>query len=291
LADESTKLNRIFIGKEYHVSPQGVDADSIRKYALATNEKNPRYLGTESAVELAIPPIYPVVFLPDVLSQLRDDSEGMNFNILRAVHADQKMRWRGTLKPGDKVHTTAKIANIETRGVNEILDLLIHMKRDDDIVVEIDYRILVRGEKKAGERKPSVPDSEPKKGKVLVKHESIVTADQGVRYAEASGDHNPIHKSDEIAQSVGLPRSILHGLCTMALASQAVVEGLLEGDPKRLKSIGVRFSRPVLMNQTLTTEVYDGGVNKEGLHVVYFETRDEADTLVLTHGTAEYSDY
>ncbi|MFX1580573.1 MAG: MaoC/PaaZ C-terminal domain-containing protein [Promethearchaeota archaeon] len=290
MADESTKLNRIFIGKEYHVGPQVVDAESIRKYALATNEKNPRYLGTESDYELTIPPIYPVVFLPDVLSQLRDDSEEMNFNILRAVHADQKMRWRGTLKPGDEVHTTAKIANIETRGVNEILDLLIHMKRDDDIVVEIDYRILVRGEKKAGERKPSVPDSEPKKGKVLVKHESIVTADQGVRYAEASGDHNPIHKSDEIAQSAGLPRAILHGLCTMALASQAIVDGLLDGNPERLKSMSVRFSRPVLLDQTLTTDVYEGGTNEEGRHVVHFETRDEKDTPVLILGTAEYSD-
>ena len=289
MTDETIRLSREFLGKEYHVDPQVVDPEGIRKYALATNEKNPRYLESVPDAELVPPPIYPVVFLPDILSQLREDSEGMNFNILRAVHADHKMTWRSPLKPGDEIHTTGKIVNIETRGNNEIMDLLIHLKRDDEVVVEIDYRILVRGEKKAGEKKPSVPPSEPERGKVLVKHQSIVTADQGARYAEASGDHNPIHISDEIARSVGLPRAILHGLCTMALTSQAIVEGLLDGDPKRLKSMGVRFSRPVLLDQSLTTEVYEAGTNEEGLHVVHFETRDEKGTPVLILGSAEYS--
>jgi acyl dehydratase len=286
LADESTKLNRKFLGKEYHSGPHIVEAASIRNYALATNEKNPLYLGENPETHS---PIYPVVFLPGILSQLVDDAEEMNLNMLRAVHAEHKISWRDAIHLGDEIYTLTKLTNMEKRGNNEIFDLLVHCKRDDDIVVEMNYRLLVRGES-TGKKKPSGKAPEPEKGKLLVKYESVVTADQGLRYAEASGDHNPIHKSDEIAKSVGLPRAILHGLCTMALASQAIVEGLLECDPKRLKSMGVRFSRPVLMDQILTTEVHDGGVNEKGLHVVHFETRDENDTPVLIHGTAEYSD-
>jgi acyl dehydratase len=288
LPAESTKMNSKFLGKKYEVGPQYVEPESIRKYALATNEKNSLYLSTDDA-ELVPPPLYPVVFLPGILSQLADDAKEMNLNIPRAVHAEHQMIWKNALHPGDKVHTTAKIINMEQRGINGILDLLIHLKQEDNIVVEMNYRILSRGERKEGEKKGTADVETPKKGKVLVKHESFVTADQGVRYAEASGDHNPIHKSDDIARSVGLPRAILHGLCTMALASQAIVDGLLNGDPTRLKSMSVRFSRPVLLNQTLTTEVYDGAIGENGQRIVHFETRDENGVPVLVLGKAEYT--
>lgn len=36
-------------------------------------------------------------------------------------------------------------------------------------------------------------------------------------YAEASGDDNPIHLDEKIAQSVGLPGVIVHGMLSMAL--------------------------------------------------------------------------
>lgn len=279
-------LNRKFLGKEYHSGPQLVDAENIRQYALATNEKNQRY-HSDKLDELVPPPIYPVVFLPGILSQLVDDAEEMNFNIMRVVHAEHHMVWKEPLHPGDEIQTTARIVTMERRGVNEILDLSIQCKRDDDVVVEMTYRLLSRGEKKEGEKKTTSDAEVPEKGKLLVKQDSVVTADQGLRYAEASGDHNPIHKSDDIARSVGLPRAILHGLCTMALASQVLVDGLLSGDPTRLKSMGVRFARPVLLDQSLTTEVYDAGESNKGLKVVHFETRDENNIPVLTQGTAE----
>ncbi len=282
-------MNSNFLGKVYKTGPQNVEPESIRQYALATNEKNSLYLDTKQEAHLVPPPLYPVVFLPGILSQLVDDAEEMNLNILRVVHAEHQMTWKKTLHPGDTITTTAKIINMEQRGTNEILDLLIHLKRDDDIVVEMNYRILSRGEKKEGEKKSTDDLDTPKKGKLLMKKESVVTADQGLRYAEASGDHNPIHKSDDIARSVGLPRAILHGLCTMALASQVIVDELLDGDPTRLKSMSVRFSRPVLLNQKLTTEVYEGTAEKGGQHIVHFETRDENDVAVLVLGRAEFT--
>ncbi len=288
MVDGTPKLNREFLGKEYHSVPLLVDAESIRKYALATNEKNPLYLNTELDAKLVPPPIYPVVFLPEILSQLVDDSEKMDFDILRVVHAEHQMSWREALHPGDEIHTTAKIINMEQRGINEILDLLIHCKRDDAIVVEMNYRLLVRGKKKEESKKTMKAPLVSETREVLLERKSIVTSDQGVRYAEASGDHNPIHTSDDIARSVGLPRAILHGLCTMALASQVLVDGLLEGNPERLKSMSVRFSQPVLLNQTLTTTVYDAGESDDGLQTVNFETRDEKGVPVLILGKAEF---
>ena len=288
MSDESVKLNRDFLGKEYSTGPQLVELESIRRYALATNEKNPRYLNTEPDTELIPPPLYPVSFLPPILSQLVDDSEEMDLNILRVVHAGHKMSWREVLRPGDEIHTIAKIINMEQRGVNDILDLQIHCKREETIVVEMGYRLLVRGKKAKRVDKPAGSTQVIEKGKVLAKKEIVVTDDQGMRYAEASGDHNPIHISDEIARSVGLPSAILQGLCTMAFASQVLVDELLNGDPSRLKSMEVRFSKPLLMDQILTTEIYDAGTKDDGTHVVHFESRDAKDVPVLVRGVAEF---
>ncbi len=286
MSDETVKLNRAYIGKEYQTGPQLVDPERIRQFSLATNEKNPRHLNAESDIEIVPTPIYPVVFLPPILSQLVDDGEEMGLNILRAVHAEHKMTWKEILHPGDQINTIARISLMEQLGINEVLGMEIRLMRGDVTVVEMDYRLIIRGEKKKGKEKPASVTPEPEKRNVLAKGTSVVTEDQGVRYAQASGDHNPIHTSDEIAKSVGLPGTILHGLCTMSLASQVLVEELMDGDSKRLKSMEVRFSSPVFMDQILTTEIYSGASKDEGR--VHFETRDARNVPVLVHGIAEF---
>jgi acyl dehydratase len=64
-----------------------------------------------------------------------------------------------------------------------------------------------------------------------------------VRYAGACGDFNPIHWSDRVAESVGLPGVVAHGMLTMALGGRLVTDWL--GDPGALISYQVRFIRPV----------------------------------------------
>jgi acyl dehydratase len=69
-----------------------------------------------------------------------------------------------------------------------------------------------------------------------------VTPDSGPtkRYAEASGDPNPIHIDPEFAKSVGLPGVILHGLYSMAQVARAHTEAA-GGDPRALKRLSVQF--------------------------------------------------
>jgi acyl dehydratase len=68
-----------------------------------------------------------------------------------------------------------------------------------------------------------------------------VTPDAGLtkRYADASGDPNPIHFDPEFAKSVGLPGCILHGLYSMAQVARAHTDAA--GDPRALRQLSVQF--------------------------------------------------
>jgi acyl dehydratase len=82
-------------------------------------------------------------------------------------------------------------------------------------------------------------------GTELPVREYAVTRADLVRYAGASGDRNPIHWSDRVATSVGLPGVIAHGMYTMALAARAVESWA--GGPGRVRELGCKFTKPVVV--------------------------------------------
>ena len=85
-------------------------------------------------------------------------------------------------------------------------------------------------------------------GEVVAEHTQHLTRDSLVRYAGASGDFNPIHYRDDVAASVGLPGVLAHGMLTMGLAVQPVVDWL--GDRGWVSDYQVRFTRPVVVDPT-----------------------------------------
>ena len=82
-------------------------------------------------------------------------------------------------------------------------------------------------------------------GDAVAEESFSLTRDSLVRYAGASGDFNTIHYRDDIAESVGLPGVLAHGMLTMGLAIQPVVAWL--GDAGKIIDYGVRFTRPVVV--------------------------------------------
>jgi acyl dehydratase len=102
-------------------------------------------------------------------------------------------------------------------------------------------------------------------GHVVAERAFHLTRDSLVRYAGASGDFNSIHYRDDIAQSVGLPGVLAHGMLTMGLAVQPVVDWL--GDRGWVSDFQVRFTRPVLVDPTdgaTVTVVAKVGAVEEG---------------------------
>ena len=95
-----------------------------------------------------------------------------------------------------------------------------------------------------------------------------VTRADLARYAEASGDHNPIHQDEAVATSVGLPGVIAHGMYTMALAARAVAEWFPGSE---VVSLGCKFTQPVVVPADGAVEIEVAGEVKgtdEGLTTI-----------------------
>lgn len=85
----------------------------------------------------------------------------------------------------------------------------------------------------------------PEVGETLPGQAFTVTRADLVRYAGASGDFNVIHWNARVAQEVGLPDVIAHGMYTMALVGRALTDWA--GDPGCVVDFAVRFTRPVVV--------------------------------------------
>ena len=83
-------------------------------------------------------------------------------------------------------------------------------------------------------------------GDVIAEAHYPLSRDSLVRYAGASGDFNPIHYRDDVATSVGLPGVLAHGMLTMGIAGQPVVEWC--GTDLVVTSYQVRFTKPVVVD-------------------------------------------
>lgn len=65
------------------------------------------------------------------------------------------------------------------------------------------------------------------------------------RYANASGDQNPIHQDQTFAVNVGLPNVIAHGMLTMGLVATYISDWA--GGAANVKEYGARFTKPVIV--------------------------------------------
>jgi len=107
-------------------------------------------------------------------------------------------------------------------------------------------------------------------GTTIPSHEFEINRDLLKQYAEASGDHNPIHQDEAFAKSVGLPDVIAHGMLTMALAGKYISDWA--GGPQNVKEFSARFTKPVIVPagksvdltvSAIVTEVIGTGVRLE----------------------------
>ena len=92
-----------------------------------------------------------------------------------------------------------------------------------------------------GKPKPCVPKNARQLARWRLKAES------GLDFALLTGDFNPIHWLAPYARLAGFSSTILHGFAIMGRAVESLNRVLWSGAPDRLKTLEIRFRRPLVL--------------------------------------------
>jgi acyl dehydratase len=271
------------LGTTFDAVTESIDADRAKAYAAATNDDNPAYEAGKYA-----PPVFGVVptwaamgnAIPDIVP-----TEAL----MMIVHGEQDMHFHQPLVPGQTLTTKATAHSVRVSGSGTRYTIQVDSVDGDGQPVLTEYvTMFIRGMNDGDSGGPDKPDHtfpEAARANKVGEFTVHVDDDQTYRYKEASGDNMPIHVDDNFAKSVGLPGIIAHGLCTMAMTSQAVIKTVADGDPSRIKRLAVRFSKNVFPGNDVVTTIYDAG-EANGRKVYAYEAHSNGDQ-VIANGLAE----
>lgn len=98
------------------------------------------------------------------------------------------------------------------------------------------------------------------------------------------GDYNPLHADPGVAAEAGLPRPILHGLCTYGIVGRILLNELCESDPTRMKRLDCRFTAPVFPGDDLEVAIW-----REAQGGAAYQVRAAGRAAVVDNGYLEFS--
>jgi hypothetical protein len=254
-----------------------VDRDHVKAYAAATNDDHP-----ECAAGEAVPPVFAVTPAWDLVMDLVQGVVPGEQQVM-IVHGWQDMHFARALRVGETLVSRGEVHGL--RGNRLGTELTVRATSCDDggtPVVDIYTTCVVRGLTDDPDSGPDRPDhvlAREERGLKLADVVRHVDADQTYRYRDASGDTMPIHVDAALARRVGLPGIIIHGLCTMAMCGQAVLQAAGGAHPSELRRLAVRFTRPVLPESDIVVSVFAPAPVAGGQRYA-FEARSRAKVVV-----------
>jgi acyl dehydratase len=217
---------------------------------------------------------------------VRDPALGIDW--LKILHGEQSFEICNPIPPeGTVVGTYANVA-VEDKGAGKGAILhqakRLHDKASGRLLATVRSVLFMRGDGGCGGfgEVPEPAQLLPERAPSSVCE--IATLAQSALIYRLSGDYNPIHADPAAATKAGFEAPILHGLCTLGVATRALLSTFANGAPERLKSLSVRFSRPVFPGETIKTEFFGTGGE------VRFRSRAvERDVIVLDRGSAAFA--
>jgi acyl dehydratase len=217
---------------------------------------------------------------------VRDPALGIDW--LKILHGEQSFEIHNPIPLEGTVVGSYAIVAVEDKGAGKgaILHQIkqLNDKASGQLLATVRSVLFMRGDGGCGGfgevPEPAQPLPERAPSSVC----EIATLAQSALIYRLSGDYKPIHADPAAATKAGFEAPILHGLCTLGVATRALLSTFANGAPERLKSLSVRFSRPVFPGETIKTEFFGtGGEVRFGSRVV------ERDVIVLDRGSAVFA--
>jgi acyl dehydratase len=267
-------LNFGLAPKAYDAVEATPTAAQIEAYARASSDPNPRYAAGPDQVA---PPVFAVVpgLVPLIGGPTSDPELGVG-DPLMIVHGEQEFVYHRPLRPGERLTLRPTLEEVEDKGRGAVFATKVAASAAGEPVVDQYATIFVRGGGSGAAREPGPRPAPPPRHAVAARFTRHVDDDMPQRYAEASGDHNPIHLDEGVARAVGLPGRINHGLGSLSLVAGGLVGSLAGGDPTRLRRLAVRFTGVVFPGDDLSTTVWESDGNRR-----VFETERTDGTVVM----------
>lgn len=282
---------------DFHVERIGAWTDTVEfaverertiAYAVATNDPIPAHLDGSLA-----PPVFAVV---PSMAVMADATVGVvpDELIFRILHGEHDFHFHRPIVPGETLLVRAKPIGIHGKTSGVVVTTLIETrnKQEGDLVNEQYFAGFFRGGTFDGDVGNAGPEHAFDEQLRTQAPEAIVESrfdeDQTFRYAEPAGDPMPVHLDANFARAMGLPGIIMHGMCTNAILSHVLINHAAGGDPTRLRRLAVRFSKPAIPGDVMTSSIWrDADVN--GCAAYRFESTNSAGEYLIRDGLAEFS--
>jgi acyl dehydratase len=209
-------------------------------------------------------------------------------NYLKLLHGEQRFEIHHPIPAEGTVIGTYEITAVEDKGPDKGAILhqskKLHDKASNTLLATVHSVLFLRGDGGCGGfgevPAPAAPLPDATPAQVC----DIQTLPQSALIYRLSGDYNPIHADPAAAAKAGFEQPILHGLCTLGVATRAILSTFTDDNAARLKSLFIRFSKPVFPGETIRTEFFPSG------NEIRFRSRAvERDTIVLDRCTAVLS--
>ncbi len=160
---------------------------------------------------------------------------GFPFPLPGLVHVANRIRQHRPLRASEPLSLHVALAELRPHERGRQFDVVTAVSVDGE-EVWVDVSTYLRREGAAA--KESSPRAEPPAPTARWR----LPGDLGRRYADASGDRNPIHLHPWTAKAFGFPRAIAHGMWSKARCVAA-----FEGRLPDAYEVDVRFKAPVLL--------------------------------------------
>lgn len=211
----------------------------------------------------------------------REDDTGLDW--LKVLHLGQEIIMHRPFPSEGTVEAKTRITEVTDKG-ERIGALIVSDRVVRDVATGEDIctlvtTILARGNGRFGGERKSTPKTDliPKTEPDIVC--DLPTLPQQALIYRLSGDFNPLHASPDAARAAGFKAPNIHGLCTMGVATHALLKSCCDYDTWRFKRMRLRFSAPVYPGETIRTEVWNNGNE-----MTFLCKSVEQDKIVINNG-------